>query len=226
MKNIKYIIFMLLFLSLNIFCVNASCTNEEIYYLKEDASKIKITYKHKGPVDTEEGTIYSLFDVTVKNLNDDFYVSLLYDSIKLTPVDGIASTELSTGKWKFKIYSTKCNMLIDDIDVSLPTFNMYSLDPLCEGIDGDDFPLCGKYYEYDVSYEEFENRVKNYRDLHNLDSVNNDGNNDDSIQSIIDDVVNFVAKYKYYVLGVILALLIVMVILIIVKRNKKRGVLE
>lgn len=43
---------------------------------------------------------------------------------------------------------------------------MYSLDPLCEGIDGRDFPLCGKYYEPRVSYADFEKRVKSYIATH------------------------------------------------------------
>ena len=227
MKNIKYIVFTLLFIFINVFCVHASCTSEEISTLKDEARKIKISYKHKGPVEIDEEIFYNQFDITVRNLNDDFYISLLAGSEKLFSQDEVATIQLSSGKWLFKIYSTQCNILIDEIDVFLPTFNMYSLDPLCDGIDGDEFALCGKYYEYSINYEEFKNRVENYKKSIVVDA--NDKENNFiivGISNLVKNAFDFVVKYKYYFLGGFLALILIIIILIIVKKNKKRGVLE
>lgn len=45
MKKIKYILFTFLILSLSILSVNAECTKEEINTLKQEANKIKVTYR-------------------------------------------------------------------------------------------------------------------------------------------------------------------------------------
>ena len=151
MKNIKYIVFMIVFLFVNVFCVDASCTNEELNSLKELVNDIKVTYKHKGKVETDEGGVsYNVFDVKVKNIPNDMYISLMNGSVILKPVDGEIVESFNNGIWNFNIYSNNCKEKIDTIEVFIPRFNMYSLDPLCEGIDDNDFPLCGKYYEYDV----------------------------------------------------------------------------
>lgn len=227
MKNIKYILFTVLFLFINVFYVQASCTSEEIANLKDEARKIKITYKHLGKVEIDEEIFYNQFDITVRNLNDDFYVSLLAGSEKLFSQDGVANIQLSSGKWLFKIYSIKCGMLVDEIDVFLPTFNIYSLDPLCDGVDGDEFPLCGKYYEYSINYEEFKNRVENYKKSLEVDA-SEDKNNFIivGVSNLVNYVFNFVVKYKYYFLCGLFALLLIIILLIAIKRNKKRGVLE
>lgn len=227
MKNIRFLLIIILFLFVNVFYVHASCTDEEIALLKEEAQKIKVSYKHKGAVEIDEEIFYNQFDITVRNLNDNFYVSLLAGSEKLFPQDGIAKTRLTSGKWLFKIYSTKCEILIDEIDVFLPTFNLYSLDPLCEGIDGNDFPMCGKYYEYDISYEEFKKSLESY--INSLDVDNYEQEDTlfiDDVNNLVNKIFNFIVKYKYYFLCTILALLIIVILLILIKRHKKRGVLE
>lgn len=89
---------------------------------------------------------------------------------KLVPTDGKITQILSNGKWTIKIYSDKCDNVIDTITFRLPKFNIYSLDPLCKNIDGEKFPLCGKYYEYEVSYDSFKERVEHYRKTYNIDN--------------------------------------------------------
>jgi len=228
MKNIKYLLFTILILFMNVFCVYASCTEEEIKNLKELASEIKISYKHLGRVEYEDGrTVYSEFEVKVKNLTDDLYVSLFNGSLKMIPSDGMATEVFSSGTWYFEVYSNKCDEKIDEIKVFLPRFNMYSLDPLCEGIDGNDFALCGKYYEYDVSYDNFKKRVEHYRATHTIDDISDENKiNDISIQIIFDKVVNFILNYKFYFISGLLFFLVTIIIISIVKKRKKRGVLE
>lgn len=228
MRNTKYIIITLLIFLISIFHVNASCTDEEITSLKELAKDIKITYKHLGKIETEEGIYYNNFEVNVKNVPDDFYILVISDTIKLQPKEGIITEIFNNGTWKFNIYSNKCGIKITDIDVYIPRFNTYSLDPLCEGIDGNDFPLCGKYYEYDVSYDNFVDRVNYYRSIHNIDENINDEKKDEKnlISLVYDSILNFFINYKLYIIISIAILLIVIVLFIIIRKRKKRGILE
>ena len=170
MKNIKYIVFTLLFIFINVFCVHASCTSEEISTLKEETKNIKITYKHLGKVEIEDTdeVYYNYFKLSAVNLSDDFYVMLSKNTNKFVPIDGKIETTVYSGNWDFHIYSNKCEEKINTIDVFIPTFNVYSLDPLCEGIDGEDFELCGKYYEYNIEYSDFIQRVTRYREIHDV----------------------------------------------------------
>lgn len=226
MKNVKYLLFMFMILFFNIFNANASCTLEEIEDLKELTDDIKISYKHLGKVEYEEDLIsYNEFEVKVKNLSDDLYISLFNGSVKLIPSNGVATEVFSSGTWNFEVYSNKCEEKIDEIKVFLPKFNMFSLDPLCEGIDGDDFALCGKYYEYDVSYDNFKKRVEYYRAIHKIDTID-ENDYKDNIKVIFDKTINFILDYMFYFVGGLLILLIIIIVLLVIKKRKKRGVLK
>lgn len=226
MKNIKYIIYAVVFLFLNIFYVNASCTDMEINTLKELASDIKISYKHLGMVETDDLVDYNSFEVKVKNIPDDLYISLFNGTTVLTPVDGEIVEIFNNGTWNFEIYSSKCEKKITEIDVFIPRFNIYSFDPLCEGIDGEDFPLCGKYYEYDVSYESFRERVNYYRATHKIDDVDNNDTEKNTFELILDNLLDYIVKYRLYIVITLVVILIALNLIILIKRKKKRGVLE
>ena len=223
MKNIKYILFTILFLFFNVFNVDASCTEEEIASLKGEASNIKVTYKHLGKIEREEGDFYNLFEVKVNNINDDFYILTLDNTIKLIPTNRGIVTTLNSGAWYFDIYSNKCGEKIKTIKVFIPTFNMYSLDPLCEGINGDDFALCGKYYEYDVEYEEFVARVNYYRNTH---IVKEEESYSENNVSVLGSILQFVLNYRKYILIFLTMLLIIILAIGRIKKKGKRGVLE
>lgn len=225
MKYIKYMFFTMLLLFLNMFYVNASCTDEEINNLKELADDIKITYKYLGKIEEEDGIFDNQYEVKVKNMPNDLFISLYNGTIILTPSDGEIVTTFNNGTWDLKIYSNNCDTLIDSIEVFIPRFNEYSLDPLCEGIDGDDFPLCGKYYEYEVSYESFKERVNYYRATHNVENVDDEDNVDDT-NLIFENLLEYIIKYRLYIVVSLVILLIILILIIIIQRRKKRGVLE
>ena len=199
MKKIKYLIFTLIFISLSVSYVSASCTSEELSKLKAEASKIKVTYKHLGKIEYEDGDVtYSLFDVTMKNI---------------------------PGKWQLEVYSNKCEEMVGVINVELPKFNTYSLDPLCEGIDESEVPLCGKYYEYDVSYERFKETVSAYRDNH---MINNEETDDEkeNFSKVFNKISKFIVKYKLYFITFSIIIILTPIIIKLFKKKKKRGVLE
>lgn len=226
MKNIKYMLITIIFLFINIFYVNASCTSEEIQELKDLAKDIKITYKHKGKVITDEGVFYNLFDIKVKNIDNDMYVSVDNGNMILNPVESEIVETFNNGTWNFDVYSNKCEEKINTIKVYIPRFNVYSLDPLCEGIDGDDFALCGKYYEYDVKYDNFVARVKHYRATYKIDDSKEVEKEENRVEMVFNYILEFIVKYKLYIIISAVVILITIVITIIIKKNKKRGVLE
>lgn len=227
MKNIKYILFTILFLFLNIFHVQATCTNEEISLLRKESDKIKITYKHLGKIETDEGVYYNSFDVTIKNIPTDFYVVLEGLGTKYTPADNTVKETFDSGTWIFEFYSNKCEKKISTVKVKLPIFNVYSLDPLCEGIDGDDFSLCGKYYEYNVSYENFKERVTHYRLTHKIDDKKNEPIEEkNSTEKIFAEIVSFLNNNLLYIAVSLVIFIVILITIIIMKNRKKRGVLK
>lgn len=227
MKKIKYILFTFLILSLSILSVNAECTKEEINVLKQEANKIKVTYKHLGAVETKIGTDYSKFKITVKNINNDFKVYIPIYEVELEESNGTAEYELSTGNWTLEIYSEKCEESVRSISFRLPTFNKYSLDPLCEDIDGEKFQLCDKYLEYQVSYDTFKRKVEEYRSTHEIKKDDNKNAEEHSYMKVIlNKLLEFMIKYQIYILIVLGVLLLILIIIIVTKKKKKRGVLE
>lgn len=228
MKKLKYILFTLLILFLYSSLALAECNNEELIVEQEKASNIKITYKHLGEVTKEDGsTIYNEFLVTARNVEEGQYIHLspLTNTNFITEDNEIKIT-LTTGKWEYNIYSSKCDSIVKTINVNLPTFNMYSIDPLCEGIDGDDFALCSKYLNYEVSRETFEKKINEYKKNHSVsDNIQIDKSNF-NIKDIMIKVLDFISKNNLYIAGILLVILIILLIIIVNKKRKKRKILE
>ena len=116
---------------------------------------------------------------------------------------------------------------IGNINVKLPKFNSYSLDPLCDGINTDEFPLCSKYLEYQPSYETFVKKIEEYKKTKEIKPDDNNNTTDDStFTKILNQVLDFITKYQIYIISALTVILIILVILIISSKKKKRGVLE
>lgn len=206
--------------------VNAKCTNEEISALKKETKAIKVEYEHKGETITEDGGIdYNKFNVDIINIPNEYYI-IISDGLnyKLVPTDGKITKELTNGKWIIEVYSNKCEDVIDTITVRLPKFNIYSLDPLCDGIDGDKFPLCGKYYEYEVGYDSFKERVEHYRKTYKIDTKKEEQQTNE--KDFLTKTLNFINTYKLYIVSFLTIVLIILVIINIIKKRRNRGVLK
>ena len=228
MKNIKYMFITILCLFINVFYVNASCTDEQINELKLKAKDIKITYKHMGIIEKEDEIYYNNFEVKAKNVDNDLYFSLINGTIILEPKNSEVVYVFSNGKWNFDVYSKSCEQKIHSIEVNIPKFNRYSLDPLCEGIDGEEFSLCGKYYDYDVPYKSFVERINHYRITHNIKNNQNveDKNNDDKFIVLYKNIFRFVKEYSLYMGISFSVVLIITVFIIVIIKRRKRGVLK
>lgn len=228
MRKPKYILFSFLILFLSIISVNAQCTNEELLTEKEKAEKIIVTYNHLGEVTKDDGSkVYNEFLVTTKNLAEGQYIYLSpLANEDFIEKDNTIQITLTTGKWEYNIYSSKCKEIVKTINVRLPKFNMYSIDPLCKDIDGDDFILCSKYLEYEVSRETFERKIDEYRKTHTINNEDNNKEENININYIINKALDFINKYNFYIAGFLLVILIILIIIIIKKKSKKRSILE
>ena len=78
MNKCKYLVMVfLLSLFTNISFVRADCTNEEIAKLKDEASKIKVTYEHLGEVTNDIGDVfYDRFNVEITNVGNDIILEI------------------------------------------------------------------------------------------------------------------------------------------------------
>ena len=227
MKKNIYQLIVILILFLSIPYIKADCTSEELKELKKETKQIKIIYEHMGKVTTEEGgTDYNKFSVDIVNIPDNYYI-IVNDGLnyKEEPQNNKVNVILSNGSWTINIYSNKCESEIDTIRFKLPRFNIYSLDPLCEGVDGEKFPLCGKYYEYDVSYDSFKQRVEHYRTTNNIKKSNN-SNDTENKKNYFEIIINYLNKYKLYIISGVGVIILITVITIIIKKRRNRGVLK
>lgn len=227
MKKVKYILFTSLILSLSIMSVNADCTKQDLAVEQDKANNIKITYKHLGEVTKEDGSkVYNEFLVTTKNVEEGQYIHLTpFTNNEFIEKDNTIQITLTSGKWEYNIYSSKCDEIIKTINVKLPRFNTYSLDPLCKDIDGDDFPLCSKYLEYEVNRETFERKIDEYKKTHTIKEPEEVKGNF-NIKDIINKALEFVSKYNLFIVGFLLIVLIILLVIIVNKRKKKRNILE
>lgn len=217
LNKLCLLVFLILFSS----SAKADCTTEEINTLKKDADKIKVTYELLE-TNTDE------YKLEIDSISDKFYITLDDIDNKYYVEDNknaIIINNSSSGKHTIKIYSSKCNKQIDTISFRLPKLNSYYYDPLCIGIDEKDFELCGKYYNYDVSYEDFKQRVERYRYINNI-GYNQDEEDDVDKGTTFDKIYNFINIYKKYILLGTSILLIIILSIVLIKHKKKRGVLK
>lgn len=169
-----------------------------------------------------------MFDLTFSNISTDMYIRIddYNEEWKEVKDNKIIINKIATGKYRFSIYSNSCQEKIGDISVKLPKFNSYSLDPLCEGINTDEFPLCSKYLEYQPSYETFVKKLEEYKKTKDIKPEDNNTKKGNSFTEILSKVISLITKYQLYIVVVLAVVLIILIIIIIVNKKKKRGVLE
>lgn len=225
MKGTKYLVFITFLMFINILYVKASCSTEVLLLQKESASKIKVTYKHLGEITKEDGSkVYNEFLVTASNIEEGLYIHLSpMTNENFIENENDIQIKLTTGTWHYNIYSSKCEMVVKDIIVKLPKFNIYSLDPLCEGIDQDSFSLCAKYHEYEINRDIFEKKVKAYRLENNIEEEMIKTKEKDNKLNYI---LGIIEKYRYIIVGILSGLLLLLITIIINTKRKKRTILE
>ena len=183
--------------------VYADCLNEDVGRVTELAKNITVNYAFIGGRDYDDILqIYSLsFDFG--ELDGEVYVKETHHKIS----DFFKSNEglsVEAGKYSFDVYYKGCeNTKLRHIDLELPLFNKYSLREECNGLQ-DKVDICREWYQGSITEDYFDEYMKK----------------NDSSGFVFD--INFIYKYKWFVISGFGVLAIIGVIFMIRGFRKNR----
>ena len=211
-KIIKLFVFLLVIFPTSTKAYFNSCNNADTVKLNKLASNILTNYTY---TETTNGI---KFNIILNNLNSNLYI---YDVNKKQTY--YSTGEIVLGDYyknqtiEYKIYSNLAyckGYYINSIFVKLPSYNYYYKDQLCAGIE--DYKLCKKWVNVNLSYEDFQKEVKSYKE--SLNKKEETKKNDD--KSIYELILDFYIKYYYIILPIIIV--VGGVFAIIIKKKKEK----
>ncbi len=163
----------------------ASCDYQQLAKLKQYANNIHYDYsytetnntvkfsvrfanisEHVILQDLSTGQTYTnMNEMVINGLNDGKTYSFIVKASTI-PASTYTYTEYIDGTWIEKeytsIYADDCaNVELKRIYVTLPTYNPYYNLPVCDGLD--DYDMCFKWQKHELSKEEFEREVMEYK---------------------------------------------------------------
>lgn len=186
----------------------AACTDSEVVALSKMASNVVFT-----PVFQEEtGT----FHLIVSNLNPDFYFMDVAANQNYTyTAPEIILTNYKPGKsYRFKFYSAKPSCIGNTIlskYVTLPGYNPYYKDAICEGLEN--YSFCQKWNNYTYSHSQFAEMVNKYKQ----EEEQKEEANKEPVMGFYDYVFLYYSKYYY----IILPIIIIGCLIAIMQKKKK-----
>lgn len=208
----KKIIFLLFLVFCFVFSVKAECTYSEISRFKGFASNINISSEYKI-VDQS-----ACFVVTINNLTPDLYIVDNYTDKKYFYSDSnngelIINDCIDVPNNRYIVYASTPNCYEKRLlskYISFPKYNIYYGLEECDGIHN--FYLCKKWVPEGTSFSKFYDQVEQYKNSKNL--VEDEIKEENIIieKSLLDKILDFYAKYYYYIL-VPITLISLMVIL-------------
>lgn len=216
MKKIILGLFILLWIPSRINAL--SCTDSQVNRLEKLAKQIQTTYDYQ---ETSDG-VY--FTIKFHNVHEDLYLvdyntfenMIIYDNNSSGIV--LAPNYAPGSSYTFSVLNQKslCDvMVVSKVTVTLPSYNKYYKDPLCEGLSS--YSLCQKWVNVgNISYAEFQKNIQTYREQIQT--------TDPEVETEIEDtfwnrVRNFMANYYLYFILVFVVLASIIVFLI--QRRKK-----
>lgn len=231
----KYFLLTLILFSMLTQRVNAYCSSSEIQKFKEIERSIKTTKTYDEK--TKQYTvIYYLKDLSFIGFtlkNEEIECSFIsFNEYKCTSRNDIFDENISI----VGVSSTCNDVLKERIATKKPTYNKYADNEQCKGIE--DFVLCQKDYDKELTEEEFKTRVESYKKTKtknnslttNQSSNKSDNNkqsetkkqliNFDSIIKVIQD------NYILVIASIIFVILIIITIILSYKRYKQSRWLE
>ena len=201
--------------------IKAECDDKTISNLKLQASNIEINYEHVDDLYSEDFDlkIVNLFDVHVIGLTSDMYILVEHDSIVDTyeysnVVDGILNINKIDGGQSLKIivYSTECNEKLKTFNISIPYYNSYYDSEQCAKYP--DANVCNEFYEYEMTYENFDKGINDY-----INKLNNNNEKDNQNNNLFSDILNFIIKNILYI---IISLIVIAGTIVAIIVHKKR----
>lgn len=220
---------------------DTTCNAVSLNELRTLAANVKVSYvpittTEEAPYDEESGTstaIVRYLDVKVYNIMSKLYVRTeaggnnVTSSSHLLTLSNVGADGAATIRQKsisepvtytFTIFSDAygcTGRTLRTMKLTLPRFNYYSELDICQDIP--DYYLCQQYTTYQVDGATFYDKVDEYKAK--LAAQAEESEEADDNTNIINKAISGVSKYKYVVVGVIVAIGVVVTVLIIRKRK-------
>lgn len=192
----------------------AACDNALKVEYQELAKNIIYNYEYIDASNT--------FDVTLTNVNEIFYIIDMDSNMRFDDTNGEIKINgvIPGSRLRFKVFAdddTPCSSSnIYSIYVSLPYFNPYYNNELCDDIDK--FKYCEKFINKSVTYEEFKENIAEYKKSL-LEKEKKSNSEKDETLSMIGNIIDFYLKSYFIILPIIIV--VGLTIIIIIKTNKK-----
>ena len=218
MKKIITIILVSLIINTNI--IYAECTTEEQEYYKSIEDKYQTTY-----VFDKESRTYTM-TLTYGDISA-FSYSIEGDGMEIANIevtDKIIVSNLAPGQYiAFVVGLTdSCNDVLKKEEITLPQYNQYAYDPVCEGIE--EFVLCSPTYDKELDYDTFISRVNSYKkNKANQDKTDNNTEEKPTIKEWLKDNYMY---FIYAIIGIVALLIIALIVKVIYNHERKRRRLE
>lgn len=225
MKKIRKVLFIIIVLLINNVSVNATmCDDDWIDKLKENASKVSITYEMDNDYVNANGEKEKgIYKIIVTGLEE--YTSIRSKELKINEEytddnqGNIIIKNIESGIKRVSIYSNTCNTLLLTKTLNIPVFNKYSQREECNGIT--DLDVCMEDYKYQLNESIFQKKIKEYKEA--KEQEENEIKKESKISIFFNNFVEFLKNYYLYIIGIIV-LVVSVTIYIVVK--KKRYTLE
>lgn len=190
------------------------CSYENLSYYKKLASNINISYDY---IEADDGVT---FTTTILNLQPNLYIVDLTNHRRYDYTNNeIVISGYQNGQTiQYAVYSTDINCndeILRTIRLTMPTYNRYYKDPLCEGLS--EYNLCNRWSSHGLGYETFVQKVTQYKE--NLNNQEQPKPTPEEIpdNSIVQWIIRFAKQYYY----IFLILIIIASSIGIYKINKK-----
>ena len=202
-----------LFLFLGMSHVNAAaCDNTLKVDYQNRAKNITYSYTYNDSNNT--------FNLLFTNITDSLYLIDMENMQEYRNQGEITIGNVLPGKsYRYGVFTSDQNPCSSSsiyyIYITLPFYNPYYNDSLCDGISS--YKYCRKFINKSISYEEFTENVNEYRDYLNSKDTKEVVEEETFLEKVFDYITSFYTNYYFIILPVI----IIISIVIIIRQNKK-----
>lgn len=215
MKTRYIILTIILFIFITPKVNAAMCTKSEIIKIKEKVNNVKI---ESVLVNEDSG----MFNIKITGLPEKVYITETTTEQNYSyssNVDGVITIpRIGGGTYTFKFYYLQCdNQLLRTQSITVPYYNYYSKNKLCDNIPVEEVKECDEWYQGEVTKELLTQKINEYNEKLKQEQKAN------RFKNIINTIKDFMMNYLIYI---VIALAIIIIVPVIIIRNKKRGELE
>lgn len=187
---------------------HAACTQEEINEFKKIEDQYTVKY--------EFNKTNKKYDIYFVGSQPEKYFYQIYSDIKIN-CHRINETTKKCIDFPSDIYDIEiigltntCDDVLKTIQITLPEYNKYSEDPLCEGIE--EFVLCNPTYAKKIDYDTFVSRVKTYKRTKEKNKQQEMIEKNDNEKN---ETIEIIQKYiKEHIVSIIIIIIFVVLIII------------